>query len=326
LKLSAANPNQSWLDEFVACFDVATRKNLKIEQAYKIKAANMPSSVFRFRQISEYSLDNLRNDTAWLCSPDKYNDPFDCGATVSARDIIFHPGVGVAEQFIPRLKGLMPEAELIAALQSANPFEEVVRRVVANDPNGKNIDPEPIIEGLKNAVGRSFGPSFQAGLDTLRTDLRMCSFSTRNDIILMWSHYASNHTGFCIEYDVKSLPEIAQRFLFPVIYSKTMFDTTKYFREWAATGLESLNTLFLILQSITKAEEWSYEQEWRLVFNQGLMKSDQNYTLAKPARVYLGARINSDNKRAVADICNDRSIPVTQMRQAAGEFRIIPEV
>ncbi len=49
----------------------------------------------------------------------------------------------------------------------------------------------------------------------------------------MWSHYADEHRGFCIEYAVADLPSIAQRLLFPIIYREEIFDSTKFHLEAA---------------------------------------------------------------------------------------------
>jgi len=71
----------------------------------------------------------------------------------------------------------------------------------------------------------------------------ICCFSRKNDSILMWSHYASNHKGFCVEYatnideegvnplDVLYMPEFtkaeyfekAERAIFNLIYSKSNY-------------------------------------------------------------------------------------------------------
>lgn len=317
-----ANDNPSWVEEFIACFDVAKREELEIEKAFWIKAAHLPKAIFKFRSVSEYSLENLRNDTVWLCSPDKYNDPYDCQATISTRELMFSRAE-IPEHFFDKLKGLMPEEQLSAALSSENPFDEVVRRVVENDPQVRDRDPNELIEVLKNAVDHVLGPRFRSPLEAVRQSIRMCSFSTENDNILMWSHYANNHQGFCIEYEVKSLPQIAQRLLFPVVYSKKLFDATKFFIS-AKNEIAEFNNLYGVLQAIYKAEEWSYEHEWRLVFNHGIMTADQNFELTKPTCVYLGARASGEDKARLVDVCQTRGIPLVQMEQAHGEFRITP--
>jgi hypothetical protein len=33
-------------------------------------------------------------------------------------------------------------------------------------------------------------------------NIGICSFSSKPDIILMWSHYANGNSGFCLEFDL----------------------------------------------------------------------------------------------------------------------------
>ena len=57
-------------------------------------------------------------------------------------------------------------------------------------------------------------------------------FSEVNDSIVIWSHYANNHKGFCLEYDFKSLGfnDIRATSLCPVIYQKEILDVTEYLK------------------------------------------------------------------------------------------------
>lgn len=44
---------------------------------------NIPTSLFKYRAINEYSLSNLENETLWLTSADKFNDPYDSSLYLS---------------------------------------------------------------------------------------------------------------------------------------------------------------------------------------------------------------------------------------------------
>ena len=85
----------------------------------------------------------------------------------------------------------------------------------------------------------------------LRPDFRLTSFSNNKNSMLMWSHYAENHTGLMIEYCFEGeLPEgvgIAN-----VNYSHT----AKRYKEKE----EYLFDQYML----TKNEDWSYEKEVRL--------------------------------------------------------------
>lgn len=80
-----------------------------------------------------------------------------------------------------------------------------------------------------------------------------------NDDILMWSHYASNHTGVCVSI----LPTAVKRKrFFPVLYSEEVpvVDGWEYIRPKPG--------LFVKL-SRTKARHWNYEKEWRTIHTPG---------------------------------------------------------
>jgi len=76
--------------------------------------------------------------------------------------------------------------------------------------------------------------------------------SAKNDDILMWSHYADGHKGFCIELEgnatktfLKRAQEISYQQKLPII---------NYFeRDWLPKLL------------MTKSEHWRYEEEWRII-------------------------------------------------------------
>lgn len=53
------------------------RKKTNLKQAFKLLEANIPHSLYKYRTVSEYSLDNFQNDTIWVDHPKNYNDPFD---------------------------------------------------------------------------------------------------------------------------------------------------------------------------------------------------------------------------------------------------------
>ena len=98
----------------------------------------------------------------------------------------------------------------------------------------------------------------------LRNDTWLCSLSKVNDSILMWSHYCYNHKGICIGLDLDKVmesvpPMFGQLFLKPLVidvqYKKIIERPNKY------TPTQDLFTY----QWQTKAEDWKYEQEVRLV-------------------------------------------------------------
>lgn len=319
------NDEAAWIEEYVACYDVVDSSELAIERAHLIKEANLPSTVYKFRAVNEYSLKNLADDTVWLSSPAKYNDPYDCAATISAHEIAMASfGSEAPDTLFAPLLSVLSEEEIAAARQADDPFETIVRAVLSRDQKVPSEYIPGMIDALRGAVAHVLQPHLQRSVDTGREAIRMCSFSERNDIILMWSHYAENHSGFCIEYQVRSLHHFVRRMLQPVIYKRERFDATK-FHKGLKPNIEGFNNLYGVLQALYKAPEWSYEQEWRFVLGHGILEQDQSYGFGTPSRVYLGAQIDESRKEKVLEICKARGFAVSQMRLSATEYRMVAE-
>lgn len=301
-----------WIDEFVACFDVVNASNLQIERAFLLKDKHLPKSLFKFRAVGKFALDNLANDTVWLNSPSQYNDPFDCAAVISPEEIVRARRVELFDMLASRLAHILTNEEIAEARKAKDPYRAISIASFQKDGRIPAEDIPKILDIMDEmAVDNLRGP-LQMLVDAVRGGIKMSSFCASHDNVLMWSHYAANHTGFCLEYAVDDVHAVARRALFPVIYSQQMFDATKF----VPTGgpeAGAFNNVFGLLQSLYKASEWSYEREWRLVFGAGLIPEERNYPFAKPRRVLLGARMALDAREEVTALCRSRGITVCKV-------------
>lgn len=187
-----------------------------------------PSQLYKYQQLTAHSLASLLNETVWLSKPTSFNDPFDCAITLSK----------------DKLKESMDHA-----------VSEIARM--------HHISKEQIANHDK------LTPQDENSYEWLRTSLKntmqevgvLCLSRTPSEI-LMWSHYADNHKGFCVEYDCTEgtlLKKLAQ----PVRYSDSI----------PALSLANLpsgaENNFLDACIYTKAKQWEYEQEWRVIMHEG---------------------------------------------------------
>ena len=98
----------------------------------------------------------------------------------------------------------------------------------------------------------------------LRNNTWLCSLSKVNDSILMWAHYCYNHKGVCIGLDIDKVmqsvpPMFGEIYLQPLVLDvqyKSIIERPNGYCN--AVGLFNY-------QWQTKAKEWEYEQEVRLV-------------------------------------------------------------
>ena len=99
--------------------------------------------------------------------------------------------------------------------------------------------------------------------------------------ILMCSHYADNHRGFCIEFDFRDDSRLRQ-LARPVRYQENM--PSMGAKELAANSENS----FVDTCILTKARQWEYEQEWRVFQHEG------NKSVSAPSEItaiIFGARM-----------------------------------
>lgn len=98
----------------------------------------------------------------------------------------------------------------------------------------------------------------------LRNKTWLCSLSKINDSLLMWSHYCYNHKGVCIGLNLDKVMEAVPP-MFGNVYIKPLVMDVEY-RDLIErpNGYQHTQDIFSY-QWKTKAKEWEYEQEVRLV-------------------------------------------------------------
>lgn len=130
------------------------------------------------------------------------------------------------------------------------------------------------------------------------------SLSNINNSILMWSHYADSHKGFCIEYDItefkRKLPKYTT--IRKVRYSETLsissgkpMDTDEYFH--------SILDMYAF-----KHKDWEYEEEYRIFSHQ-----ESDFLSLPISRIYLGKDIIQENESKIRNICQNKKILVDKM-------------
>lgn len=127
----------------------------------------------------------------------------------------------------------------------------------------------------------------------------VCSLTTSYDDILMWSHYASNHQGFVIEYDLETLREISDRQIedFSLVeYSDNIIEKT------TADFLQEEKSVEKNLQAIFhKSKCWEYEKEIRSVYYGPLISKNKDHDIILPensiSAIILGSHFISRYKR-----------------------------
>ena len=122
----------------------------------------------------------------------------------------------------------------------------------------------------------------------MKDEYGVLSLSAKNDNILMWSHYADYHKGFCIQFKRSATNPLGATQ--PVKYVKE-YPSFNYFDD--LPGNIAKKTIF------TKSCDWSYEEEWR-----GIQKANTEvrYTEDMITGIIFGLRIPDQHKREIYQI------------------------
>jgi len=180
----------------------------------------------------------------------------------------------------------------------------------------------------------------------LRNDTWLCSLSKVNDSLLMWAHYCYNHKGVCIGLNIDKVMESVPP-MFGVIYTKPLVIDVQYRSIIERPdGYYDAPELFKYLWK-TKAKEWEYEQEVRLV----IPRPNAMYAALTPAQakhpketwdwreihhymplkgecfesIYFGINIDEQKKQQIIRFATKKlnpNIKLYQMRVDVDAFRL----
>ncbi len=195
-----------------------------------------------------------------------------------------------------------------------------------NDPfDGKGFfyDPTQLadIERLKPHGGKF--------IDNFNSFIKATSL-TKNGVqsMPMWAHYGSNHTGFCVSYDMKVNIALSSCTL-PVQYTHDRLDITRLMREQAQKVFDEidhqstigkkeivLNDLSIIFVSSLlcniKHTSWNYEQEFRCTT--GAIAKGMPFIEAKPKEIFIGMNCDPFHAKRLLEIAGSWNIPVYKMK------------
>ncbi len=204
----------------------------------------IPDKLYKYRTFDNdcHYEELFKNNKIFFSSPRHFNDPFDCRVfpdyNSGTPDQIFTKMLEHATRDNPRLNS-----------------KEI--KEIAKSEFRKNIKiirtPELMAKRMNEIVDTTLG---------------VCSFTEKNNNLLMWAHYADSHDGFCVEFDAKILSQI---FINHIKIEELIFlKKMKYRNEYPLVNpyLITYTVKEFIKLVTTKSKDWEYEQEWRAVYSE----------------------------------------------------------
>lgn len=161
---------------------------------------------------------------------------------------------------------------------------------------------------------------YESTVKNFKRYVKVACFTESVDNMLMWSHYAKNHSGFCIEYDTKK-SELFRMLALPVIYKSTRYDATRC--------LITRSSNIACNPVIYKSDKWAYEKEWRMFGTIETFKNEIDFLDLRGAisAIYLGACVNKeeneDKIQEIKEWAKIEKIEVRQMRLDNDTYKLL---
>lgn len=221
--------------------------------------------LYRYRNMSDYAINDILNGEITLTIIGAFNDLFD-GA--------FHRYGSETE----RQNKAEEKWERFENLRKASGITEQL------------LDHDYITKLYSNHYKTESRLKFRE-LDYLGT--YVCCFSSQNDSPLMWAHYANSNSGICIAYDFNKIDRdnLFRKTLFPVVYTQNPFDLSDLLDEDKKKNYKYPLDTAVLCSAINKSAIWKYENEWRTVWVMLGGNNDQRMSiksLIRPHAIYFG--------------------------------------
>jgi hypothetical protein len=161
--------------------------------------------------------------------------------------------------------------------------------------------------------------------------LRVFSVSEDHDNLLMWSHYAQNHTGAVFAFKVMAEDDNALRVAQPVIYRPIpppLFSEEDWIGFILGTKQLEPNDQLFMHYAYYKSDIWAYEKEWRVWLLEPEPRKElfSDYALLQDEleTIYLGCKMDPQQKEEITNLVamNYPGTQVFQARRPVDEYRL----
>ena len=126
-----------------------------------------PASLYKYYSDTKLNFETIKNNSIWYSAPCNFNDIFDCNISIDDEKIFNN-----ALNLFPDKRGVRTGS--------------------------------PMWKKLKEEINRGLY-MLEIQFNELRNTTGISCFSEREDSLLMWAHYANNHRGICVEYNLLNI-------------------------------------------------------------------------------------------------------------------------
>lgn len=258
---------------------------------------NHPSIIYKYRNWKDdFHKDLLRKKELFMAPPSWLNDPFDCRIYENHLKFVNNPEQ--KEKYIS--DSLFNSSKYL----KENNISELQAR-------------EILSQRLKDTLHYQIRSEVIAQeIDDKR--IGITCFSEKWNSMLMWSHYANDHKGYCIGFDEKKMR-------YSQLFGK--IKRVKYSNKYPELDPLNKEAKSDEIKYFYKSEDWKYESEIRainLFFDyeppepNRIITLDDNYI----KEVIIGLNTPEEHRKEIIKVAQQKGIEIWQTIKADFEFKI----
>lgn len=314
------------------------------------KNKEIGNSIFKYCS-SETAKLILSNNEVLLTKPNDFNDPYDSSLMFEdkdleiARDVLLNYVADIAlKKVLEEHYHQLPFRQKIIVLPATWTMK-------LSDYNNKRFkEYKPVLNyakwiglftrlGLKNGKEESnsqkalddfidhknsgkIEKSISKAVQDATATLLISCFSKIDNSVLMWSHYADNNKGICLEFENEGFLDVSyseertairiRKLMYKILWN---FHTKE---KLEISKKELPIFLIAIAPLLTKSKDWAYEKEVRCIFNssnkQLISRNDQFFYRLKTLKsIILGCRTSENDKCDFIKIAQHKGVPVYEI-------------
>ncbi|MCL9777613.1 DUF2971 domain-containing protein [Vibrio methylphosphonaticus] len=157
--------------------------------------------LYKFREVNDYSLNSINENTLWFSHVDDFNDPFELFYKITS---------GITEDNITEALDLYFTFAQSQGMRLASLKEDILPYISHSSAYVKST--------VINMISQEILRLQQDKIEKVKTDYKIFSLSFENNHPLLWGHYANGLKGMCIEYDLNRQKEPLNLGYCPVEY------------------------------------------------------------------------------------------------------------
>jgi hypothetical protein len=228
----------------------------------------MERLVYLFKYFDPARLDVIENGCIRLTQPIDFNDPFEFKPVIST--------VATKEEFEDIFEQTISEHAEDALSKCPPEHRHLISKEQVIEMSRKLfIDNQEAVGSYLRKTAKQVSEIYHNKSNEL---IGVLCLTEKRDNLLMWSHYADSHKGFCIKFDTSHNFFNKKRTEQDEFYH---LRKVEYFENRPNKTMSEMSGVDLLLH---KSDVWSYEKEWRFC---GVLHDSDEKIECEPVNIHL---------------------------------------